>query len=42
LDDVEEALKIKQRKRNIIIHGMPETDAEHHIKSVAEMFGISR
>ena len=38
-EDVDEAMEIERRKDNIIIHGVPETDAEQDIDEVAEMFG---
>jgi hypothetical protein len=35
--DVEEALEIERRKCNLVIHGMPETDAEQDVGCVVEM-----
>jgi hypothetical protein len=35
--DVEEALEIERRKCNLVIHGMPETDAEQDLGCVVEM-----
>jgi hypothetical protein len=34
---VEEALEIERRKCNLVIHGMPETDAEQDVGCVVEM-----
>ena len=38
-EDVEETLEIERRKYNLVIHGVPETDAEKDIDSVAEIMG---
>jgi hypothetical protein len=38
-DDVEEKLEIERRKLNIVIHGVPECDAEKDIESVEEIIG---
>src|SRR5664279_3695907 len=36
---VEEKLEIERRKRNLVIHGVPETDAEQDIDTFAEIIG---
>jgi hypothetical protein len=38
-EDVEEALEMERRKMNLVIHGVPETDAEQDIEQVAEILG---
>ena len=38
-DDVEETLEIERRKLNIIIHGVPDIDANKDIDSVMEIIG---
>lgn len=39
-EDVEEALEMERRKMNLVIHGVPETDAEQDIEQVAEILGM--
>jgi hypothetical protein len=39
MEDVEETLDIERRKGNLIIHGVPEKDAEEDIESVIQVFG---
>jgi hypothetical protein len=34
---MEEILEIETRKCNLVIHGMPESDAEHDMKCMVEM-----
>jgi len=36
-EDVKEALKIERRKLNLVIHGVPESDAEQDIDQIAEI-----
>jgi hypothetical protein len=36
-EDVEEALEIERRKMNLVIHGVPETDAEQDIGQIEEI-----
>ena len=36
-EDVEEALKIEQWRMNLVIHAVPETDAEQDIDQVADI-----
>lgn len=38
-DDVEETLEIERRKLNIVIHGVPDIDAEKDLESVEEIMG---
>lgn len=38
-EDVEESLEIERRKCNLIIHGVPEADAEQDVEAVIEVFG---
>jgi chromosome segregation ATPase len=38
-ENVEETLEIERRKMNLVIHGVPETDAEQDIKAVSEILG---
>ena len=38
-ENVEEALEIERRKMNLVIHGVPETDAEQDIDQVADILG---
>ena len=38
-EEVEEKLEIERRKRNLVIHGVPETDAEQDIDTFAEIIG---
>ena len=35
-EDVEKALEIERRKLNLVIHGTPESDAEHDIDQIAD------
>ena len=36
-EDVEEALEVERRKLNLVIHGVPESDAEHDIDQIAKI-----
>lgn len=38
-EDVEEALEIERRKMNLVIHGVPDVDAEQDIDQVANILG---
>jgi len=38
-EDVEETLEIERRKMNLVIHGVPEVDAEHDIGAISEILG---
>jgi len=36
-EDVKEALKIERRKLNLVIHGVPESDAEQDLDQIADL-----
>jgi len=36
-EDVKEALKIERRKLNLVIHGVPESDAEQDLDQIADI-----
>jgi hypothetical protein len=38
-EDVEESMEIERRKQNLIIHGIPDEDAEKDVEMVIAMFG---
>jgi len=38
-EDVEETLEIERRKLNLVIHGVPEVDAEHDIGAISDILG---
>lgn len=37
-EDVEESMEIERRKGNVVIHGVPELDAENDMESVLDVF----
>lgn len=37
-DDFEESLEIERRKNNLVVHGVPESDAEQDVKKILELF----
>lgn len=39
-EDVEEKLEIERRKENLVIHGVPETDAERDIDTVTQILSL--
>jgi hypothetical protein len=38
-ENVEETLEIERRKKNLVIHGVPETDAEQDTDAISEILG---
>ena len=36
-ENVEDTLEIERMKMNLVIHGVPETDAEHDLDAIAEI-----
>ena len=40
-EDVEQALEIERRRLNLVIHGVPESAAEHDIDQIAEILATA-